>query len=231
MKKLIINADDFGLNTKINSGIINAYKNGVVTSASIMTSGSAFDEAIKLAKENPELGIGIHIDLDKFFEIDHEKGITKKWIKCNSDGSPPIEMVKTEIKTQIETLISAGIQPDHLTSHHHTHLRPELLSVSVEIMKQYNIKAIRFFRKFYSTQAEYESQKSILEQNNISFAAHFIEGWYWGNIDEPYEIAELVTHPGYGELWREYELSACCNPKLKDYLKEKQIQLITFKNL
>ena len=105
------------------------------------------------------------------------------------------------------------------------------MPVVIEIIKQYNIKAIRFFRKFYSSGEDYQLHKSLLLNNNILYPPHFIEGWYWGNIDEPYEVAELVTHPGYGELWREYELSACCNPKLKDYLREKQIQLITFKDL
>ncbi|MDI6641554.1 MAG: ChbG/HpnK family deacetylase [Elusimicrobiota bacterium] len=231
MKKLIVNADDFGMNSKINLGIIQGHKNGVVTSAGLIVTGSAFEDAIKLLKETPTLAVGIHIDLDMFFEIDHEKGITKKWVVFNPDNTPPIEEVKNEIKKQIETLLSAGIHPDHLTSHHHSHIRAEILPVILEILKQYNIKAIRFPKKFYPTEENYQLHRSLLLSNNILYPSHFIEGWYWGNIDEPYEVAELVTHPGYGELWREYELSACCNPKLKDYLREKQIQLITFKDL
>ncbi|MFN3551241.1 MAG: hypothetical protein ACK4WJ_05495, partial [Endomicrobiia bacterium] len=53
----------------------------------------------------------------------------------------------------------------------------------------------------------------------------------WGNIDEVFTIAELMTHPGYGELWREYELSSSCDIKLKMYLREKNIELITYSDL
>ena len=63
MKKLIINADDFGLHPLINKGIIEGHQKGMITSTSIMPGAPYFKEAANLAAQNPELGIGIHLTL------------------------------------------------------------------------------------------------------------------------------------------------------------------------
>ncbi len=227
MKKILVVADDFGMSSKINQGIITAHKNGVVSAVTIIPTGEAFEEAINLLKENKELSVGIHIDIDKFFNIDHSIGLSTgpKIIPL------PIEEIENEVKKQIDTIKSRGIEIQYLTSHHHVHLEPELIHSVIKTIKEYNILKMRFFRKYYKDQKTYERIKNLIIENGIYFPPHFIEGWYWGNVDEPYEIAELSTHPGYGEVWREYELSVCCNPDLKRYLNEKGISLIGFKDL
>ena len=227
MKKIVINADDFGLTPNVNSGIMTAHKSGVVTSASIIPTGAAFEEAVKLARETPSLAVGIHLDLDKFFTINHEKGYVTGW----AVQPPPLEEIKAEIRKQIETVKSTGLSPDHLSSHHHPHLDPLVMPIAVSIAKEYGICCMRFFRKFYKDQKVYDGIKKIIEDNNIFYTPHFIEGWYWGNIDEAFNVAELVTHPGYGELWREYELSACCNPQLKVHFQQSSIVSTTFREL
>lgn len=227
MKKLIINADDFGFNPKINQGIIHAFKNGVVTTASLIVTKEGFEDAVALVKDNPKLAIGIHIDLDEFFEIDHTRGR----IVGYKISPLPIQEIRDKIKDQINSLLSKGIMPDHLTGHHHVHLVKEIFPVVVEILKEYKIPAVRFHRKIIYDINSYDEFKQLLDTSGIVYPPYFIEGWYWGNIDEPYTIAELMTHPGYGELWREYELSSSCDPKLKHYLREKNIQLITYKDL
>lgn len=59
MGKLIINADDFGYGKGVNMGIIEAYQNGVLTSTTLMAGMPGFDQAVKLAKDNPGLGVGV----------------------------------------------------------------------------------------------------------------------------------------------------------------------------
>src|SRR5215813_556275 len=61
MKRLIINADDFGFTRGVNNGIVQAHKQGIVTSTTIMANGQAFNEAVELARENPGLGVGCHL--------------------------------------------------------------------------------------------------------------------------------------------------------------------------
>lgn len=223
MKKIIINADDFGYRTQINKAVIYAYKNGVVRSTSMLVTKEGFEEAVTLAKENPGLGIGLHIDLDKFFDIEHGVGIVKNW---KNNTIPEQQVIKYEIKRQIEKILSADIKIDHFDSHHHTHLFPEVLSVVIDLCKEYGVDKIRFFDKFGSLQL-----KDSLFSNNIKFPEHFIEGWYYGNVDENYDICEIMTHPGYGEIWREKELLVCCDVLLKEYCQRNNIQLIKFSDL
>lgn len=223
MKKIIVNADDFGYRTQINNAIIYAYKNGIVRSTSMLVNRDAFDEAVLLAKENPGLGIGLHIDLDKYFNIEHGVGTLKGWI---NNCIPEQQVIKGEIKRQIEKLLSTGIQIDHFDSHHHTHLFPEVLSIVIDLCKEYNVNKIRFFDRFGSLQL-----KDTLISNCIKFPEHFIEGWYYGNVDENYNVSEIMTHPGYGEIWREKELLVCCDILLKEYCQRNNIGLIKFSDL
>jgi hypothetical protein len=227
IKKLIVTADDFGFNTKINRGIISAHKNGVVTGTSIIVTREGFQEAVDLAKENPKLSVGIHIDLDKFFTVDHTRGVIADF---NITGLP-LDEIKTEIKNQIELFKSkTGFTPDCMTSHHHSHCVNDIFPIVTVLCKEYGISGLRLPKKFFP-ENRYIEMKTNAEQNGLITTTHFIEGWYWGNIDEEFTTAELMTHPGYGEIWREYEMGACCDPKLTNYLREKNVQLITYKDL
>ncbi|MEW6556410.1 MAG: ChbG/HpnK family deacetylase [Elusimicrobiota bacterium] len=227
MKKLIVNADDFGYSDGINRGIVYAYQKGVVTSTSLFVNKPFTDDAVRYAKENQNLGVGIHLDLDDFFEVDHKQGRIVEL----KNPQQNLDELKTEIRNQIEKYLSFSLQCDHLDSHHHSHLHPLVLPAACEVASQYKIQNIRFFRKFYLSQDEFEKQKQVLQGYNLKFVPHFIEGWYWGNIDENYEIAELMTHPGYGELWRELELAHSCQYDLRTYLSTQNIQLIKFSDM
>jgi hypothetical protein len=63
LKKLIVNADDFGFTRDVNSGIVEAHRRGILTATTLMANGAAFDEAVRLSRENPELDIGCHLVL------------------------------------------------------------------------------------------------------------------------------------------------------------------------
>lgn len=224
MKKLVINADDFGYRNEVNRGIIYAHQNGLVTSASLFVEREGTVDALKLAKENTALGLGIHLDLDKFFEVDHHFGIILGW----ATRRPQIDELKQEIKRQIEKFLSFGLIPDHIDSHHHAHLHPGVFPAVSDLMHEFNIPIVRFFAKFFSNPEDCEIVRKIITDKNIKIVDHFIEGWYWGNVDEPYQIAELMTHPGYGELWREAELAHCCQPQLGQYFIDQKIELLRF---
>src|SRR4051812_932980 len=60
---LVVNADDFGLTEGTNQAIVDAYRNGIVTSTSLLANGYAFDNAVELARQEPGLGVGIHLTL------------------------------------------------------------------------------------------------------------------------------------------------------------------------
>lgn len=226
MKRLIVNADDFGFNSNINKGIIRSHKNGIVKNVSLMTKKEGSKEAIEMLKDNPSLDVGIEIDLDNFFVIDHAKGVAVNWL----EPPPPISQVKNEIKEQIEILLKSEVEITHICSHHNVHLRKDLLYIFCEIANEYRIRVMRFFKKYYRNDDEFNEMEKCLKMFNLTYPPHYIEGWYWGNIDETFDVAELVTHPGYGEVWREFEMSVCCDPELKGYLSGSAIELITFRD-
>jgi predicted glycoside hydrolase/deacetylase ChbG (UPF0249 family) len=227
MRKLIINADDLGYRDGINKGRIYAHNNGLVTSASLFVEKEATQNAVTLAKENPALGLGIHLDLDKFFQVDHAHGIATDW----ASPKPSIDDVFKEAKRQIEKFYSFGLTADHIDSHHHAHMHHEVFSEICKAGREFGIKAIRLFNQPNLNGPHFERCKSNAKEHNLRHVDHFIEGWYWGNVDEPYQIAELMTHPGYGELWREAELAHCCQPQLKQYFIDKQIDLLRYSDV
>src|ERR1700710_2159972 len=61
--RLVVNADDFGFTHDVNAGIVEAHRNGILTATTLMATGKAFDDAVRLAKENPGLDIGVHLVL------------------------------------------------------------------------------------------------------------------------------------------------------------------------
>src|SRR2546426_12844846 len=63
MKRLIVNADDFGWSEGVNRGIVEAYRNGIVTSTTVLANGAAFDGAVRLARQERRLGGGGHLNL------------------------------------------------------------------------------------------------------------------------------------------------------------------------
>ena len=224
MRKLIINADDFGYRTDINKGIIYAHKNGLVSSASLFVDREGTNDAVALAKENPSLGLGIHLDLDKFFRVDHGLGVIVGWAEDNI----VIENIMTETRRQLELFASFGLKADHLDSHHHAHLNPKVFPVVCKLAVEFNIPVIRFFQRYFAELKDFDVANKIVTESGLKKVDHFIEGWYWGNVDEPYVVAELMTHPGYGELWREAELAHCCQPQLKQYFITQNVELVRF---
>ncbi|HBU68765.1 MAG TPA: hypothetical protein DEE98_00095 [Elusimicrobia bacterium] len=227
MKKLVVNADDFGYREGINKAIVYAHQNGVVTSASLFVEREGSEEAVRLAKENPTLGLGPHIDLDQFFEVDHHIGAIVGW----AGQKPDFEKVKGEIRRQMDKYFSFGLAADHIDSHHHAHLHHDIFPVFCEVTKEYKIPVVRFSEKLAFDQAKADEMKKSVRGNGLVIIDHFIEGWYWGNLDESYNFAELMTHPGYGELWREAELANCCQPQLKQYLVDQQIDVLRFSDI
>lgn len=158
MRRLIINADDFGLTSGVNRAIVEAHERGVVSSATLMANGQAFAEAVSLAKDRPRLGIGCHIvlvdgapvleprqvqSLLQPPEKSHFRGgIGKFGARALLKRLAPGE-IEAEAVAQIRKLQSAGISITHLDSHKHTHLFPNVLEPLLRAAKACGIRAIR----------------------------------------------------------------------------------------
>jgi predicted glycoside hydrolase/deacetylase ChbG (UPF0249 family) len=124
MKRLIVNADDLGLSAGVNAGIVEAHRRGIVTSASLMVRQPAAEEAARLARRLPRLGVGLHIDLWESVFRDGE------WVRLyawTADEAPAIEREVQAQLARFRRLMGRG--PDHLDTHQHVHRREPAATV------------------------------------------------------------------------------------------------------
>lgn len=152
MISLIINADDLGCNALRDRGILEAQQKGLVTSASILANGSSFNTAIKQVKHS-KLPVGVHLNLaDGRALTGPIKGLTdssgnlpgKKELRRQlTDNRFDPEAIRKELKAQIQRILEAGVQPDHLDGHQHCQLFPCLTKMVTELAREYAIPAMR----------------------------------------------------------------------------------------
>jgi predicted glycoside hydrolase/deacetylase ChbG (UPF0249 family) len=153
-KRLIVNADDFGLTEGINRGISDGFKTGVVTSTSLLATMPSFDHAVQLALEN-NLDIGIHASLTLGKPCSENKRLypileNGEFIKsCKhlfwSIYTRQIDLndLKGEIASQIIKIRKNGLEISHINGHQHVLMLPCLFRLTMELMKEYHIP---FFR-------------------------------------------------------------------------------------
>lgn len=239
MKKLIVNADDFGRSTAINLGIIEGHQKGIITSASVMTDRDAFAEAVALAKANPKLGIGLHLDLDSFFEVEHGVGR----LLAYKDPSLPLAEIAKETERQIKKVLATGLPITHVDGHHHSHLRPELFAMIAALTAKYKIPVIRYFSGFYEglyPGVPTEWVPDLVRRFGLRCTDTFFAGWEkvesslpgysYFDLTRPFDTAELMVHPGKGEAWRERELSHCISPEVRQNIVKSGATLVNFSN-
>lgn len=164
MKRLIVNADDFGLHTEINKGIIKGHKEGFITSTSLMPSAPAFEEAVDLAKECPKLGIGIHLTLvggvrtcassDKVSSLIDSNGLFLDnyiaFSKRYYTGGVKKYELELELRSQIEKALGTGLKITHIDSHQHTHVLPGVNNIVIKLCEEYGIKKLRVPQEPYT---------------------------------------------------------------------------------
>jgi predicted glycoside hydrolase/deacetylase ChbG (UPF0249 family) len=170
LKKLIVNADDLGLSSAINTGIIQSHVHGIVSSTSIVASGEAFDEAVELARVHPSLGVGVHLTLVEENSVAPPSQIPSlapngvfprsygELVKKVVTGAIRLTDIEREFRAQIEKCLVAGIQPTHLDSHQHTHALPLIFPLSVRVANDYKIAGIRIPRAFPAFRDIYASR-------------------------------------------------------------------------
>jgi len=240
VRKLIVNADDFGRSSLINEGIIQAHQKGIVTSTSLMTGREAFAEAVALARANPRLGIGLHLDLDAFFQVEHGVGRLLEY----KDASLPMNAIIEATEQQLQKILATGLLITHVDGHHHVHLRPELFAAVAALTAKYKIPVLRYFRGFYDglyPGVHFAWIPDVLRRFGLTCVDVFFAGWeavdsslpgysYW-DPTVPFQTAELMVHPGLGEAWRERELAHCVDPQVRAVLAQRDITLQSFAGL
>jgi len=236
LKYLITNADDFGFTRDVNEGIVHAHRQGILTATTLMATGAAFDHAIALARENPELDVGVHLVL------------------VGSEGYPPTVArlmaslgrmrIYDELARQIGKVMDAGVRPTHLDTHKHTHLLPPVLKAVARLAEEFKIPWVR--RPLASL------YHGVLARHCCRTTDHFVGFAMTGRYNAasltklirqlPEGVTEFMCHPGFctDELEhartrlkqsRRRELDALTSSDVRAALAESNVMLTRYADL
>ncbi len=142
-KQLVVNADDFGFTPDVNAGIIEAHRHGILTAATMMANGVAFDDAVRLARETPTLDLGVHLVLVSGRSVLTGEPLPLTVKDLLVAMARRRIRVYDEMRAQIERIVQAGIQPSHLDAHKHTHLAPPILKAVARLGEEFGIRWVR----------------------------------------------------------------------------------------
>jgi hopanoid biosynthesis associated protein HpnK len=158
-RRLIVNADDFGLSPSVNAAVIRAHREGILTTASLMVNEPGFDEAVKLAKENPRLGVGLHLTLLMGHSALPPEKIPGLVNARGEFSNSPVgvgmgyffksrlrEQLRAEIHAQFAKFRATGLVLDHVNGHLHLHLHPAVFKILMEDSEKLGIKHLRLTR-------------------------------------------------------------------------------------
>lgn len=156
MKRLIVNADDFGFTPGVNAGIIHAYKTGIVTSTTIMANGEAFEDAVALALASPGLGVGCHLAIiggrpvaqaEDVPSIVDDDGLLPRtlgqFMLRLARGAVKGDDIAREFRAQVTRVVSAGITPTHFDSHKHSHVSPPVMKALAVVAREFGVTRVR----------------------------------------------------------------------------------------
>ncbi len=185
MKRLIVNADDFGLTAGVNAGIVLAFREGILTSTTVMANGAALADAVEQARANPRLGVGCHLVLIGGLAVAPRESVPSL---VDRQGRLPASLftlaarlasrrvrvreIENEFRAQILLLRAVGIAPTHLDTHKHTHSIPQVMAALVRVAREFGISRVRKpFEDARGASAARRNGGSPLRQRALAAAA------------------------------------------------------------
>lgn len=207
---LIVNADDFGLSKAQNYGIIDACRNGVVTSTTALVNGEAIGHAVALSRELPTLGVGMHFVLTLGVPLTPMVGLTRdgvlgKWgLALAEQGMLPLDSIAHELESQFNRFVALfGRKPTHIDSHHHIHMSPGLFPLVADFARDRDIP-LRIDRDVLAQQA--------LSAPGVRSTDAFSSAFYGDNISQDLflHVLDSAARQGAGSL------EVMCHPAFVD---------------
>lgn len=239
-KKIIINADDFGMTPGVTAGILYAHQFGIVTSTTAMVNRPFAKESLTLAKNCPDLGIGLHFVLDAGKPIsknvpsliDHSgQFLTGHFLMKSAKKTD----IKTELLAQLELLLQWYPNVTHIDSHHHMHLHlPEALEAVLEVAEAYKLPVRSFTENHWHT---VDSTDKLYydfygtENVTVPYLESILK-----NIEDG--VSEVMCHPAFLDPWllaassytetRMKELEILTDNLLKEIIHDQTMELVHF---
>jgi predicted glycoside hydrolase/deacetylase ChbG (UPF0249 family) len=268
MKRLIVNADDFGWDDGVARGIIDLYEAGLVSSSSCMTNMSAWPQAAAYLRQHPEAGAGVHLVFNKDRPVLPAKmvpALVGKDGQFLNDGQilrsfrpGTMAQLRAEFQAQIERFVQdVGRPPDHLDNHCSvSYARPDRFRVTLELAREYGLpiraafgddldkmaaEINRIWRfPVWLIQPVGSAYRRRVDRAGIGRPNTLLLGFsprgprtvdrLLSVIESAHDgwISELLTHPGYDGDWREEELCALLDPRVRARLDQPDIELVDF---
>ena len=176
MMQIVLNADDFGASASINTAIMQAHRQGVLTSASLMVTGDAAAEAVALAREAPDLAVGLHIvvacgraslppdriphlvDGDGFFPNDPVRAGLRYYFSHTAQAE-----LAAELEAQFERFAATGLSLSHVDSHLHMHLHPAVLRLLLPLAEKHGAQGLRLPRDDFWASMSHDRRRAGLK--------------------------------------------------------------------
>ena len=239
MKKLIVNADDFGLNDHTFEWTIKGFECGALTSATIMAGMPATDKAVAYAKDHPQFSFGVHFYLvdetpmcrpeEIPSMIDSKTGklwVTRQFILRNFAGLIKVGDLKREMRAQYSAIKNAGVLISHVDGHGHNHRLPQSIKALAELKDELGFTKVRRCQDVAVVGGKLgllshvvnEPMQGRLEKAGFKTPDHFLMNaghshdpkWFSKALEMlPDGITEIGVHPGMDEEWRRIDTEDC----------------------
>ena len=173
---VVVNGDDFGYSPGVNQAIITAHKRGILSSASLMVTESAFDEAVSLARQHPGLAVGLHLVLVcgrsalPPSQIPHLSDSTGRFSTDPVKAGLKYQFSKRaranlalEIRAQLERFRGTGLELSHVDGHLHMHSHPVVMKILVNLADEFGIRTIRLPREKLRTELKIDKSRLVVK--------------------------------------------------------------------
>lgn len=247
MKKMtlqkIFNADDFGISKGVNAAIVKAHREGILNSASLMINQKYAAEAVKLAKEMSELEMGLHVNLTNEYPaasaqeipllVDNrgklKNGFVNLLLISFLKPRQLRQQVEIEMRAQIAKYLTTGLPLQHLDSHRHVHMIPQIFKTMRKLQKEFEVPRIRVMNENIFNTLKYNHNKSwLFDGALIKYVLLRFLCWWNGykndvyfytlmytckiakeqfsgvKIPQGYKAVEIMIHPGMPEIDKQY---------------------------
>lgn len=206
--KKIFNADDFGISKGVNAAIVKAHREGILNSASLMINQKYAADAVKLAKEMPELEIGLHVNLTNEYPaapsrqipllVDGQgklkNGFVNLFLLSFLKPRQLQQQAETEMRAQITKYLATGLPLQHLDSHRHIHLIPPIFKAMRKLQKEFEVPRIRVMNENIFNTLKYNKNKSwLLDGALIKYVLLRFLCWWNGYKNDVYFYTLLYT--------------------------------------
>src|SRR5712691_1039438 len=236
MKRLIVTADDVGLDRGMTTGAIEAHRHCIVTACSIVANGREFDDAVARLRDCPSIEVGVHLTLVEESALTTGEAMPHNYVRYVLSRRSDSER---ELRAQIERVLAAGFRVTHLNGHQHLHQLPRISRIVRRLASEYQINYVRVVNDHGGAQRRVamavlnmlgdRSRRTI----GVAEAGHLTAERIVALLDHVSDVTELIAHPGVNVSgyahWKyewDAETRALCDSRVREAIEQRGIRLV-----